>query len=266
MYDPISPAVQQAVAYVDTSDPNLKNVYNGFEFNFNARLPRGVRIFGGSSTDRSVANTCSAATTNPNLLNYCDQTLSGIPWRTQLKIAATYEIPWGIRISGALQSLPGYVLGMQSLQAGGAGAPNLTTVSGLGTAYTVTPAIRYLVCPGNSGSQGCTVGALVVPGMNAATFSVPLIAPGTENTPRIDQLDLAVSKRISLGRLRVEPKVDVFNVFNSADYFSVRSTTFSPTAVAGVPALGAGGAPTAYLAPASILQGRLARVSVTLNW
>jgi hypothetical protein len=266
MYDTVSAAAQQAVANVDTNDSNLKQRYDGFEFNFTARLPKGGRLFGGTATDRSITNTCSSATTNPNLLNYCDQTLSGIPWRTQLKIAATYEIPWGVRVSGALQSLPGYVLGTQSLQAGGAGAPNLTTVSGLGTAYTVTPAIRYLVCPGSSASQGCTVGALVVPGMNSATFSVPLIAPGTENTPRINQLDLAVSKRISLGRLRVEPKLDVFNVLNSSDYFSVRSTTFSPTAVPGVPALGAGGAPTAYLAPASILQGRLARVSVTLNW
>jgi len=69
-----------------------------------------------------------------------------------------------------------------------------------------------------------------------------------------------------VSRLKIEPKLDVFNVFNSSDYFSVRSTTFAPTAVAGVPALGAGGAPTAYLAPSSILQGRLARVSVTLNW
>ena len=264
MYDTVSTAVQQAVANVDTNDSNLTQRYDGVEFNFTARLPKGGRIFGGTATDRTITNTCSAATTNPNLLNYCDQTLSGIPWRTQLKIAATYEIPWGIRVSGALQSLPGYLLGTQSLQAGGAGAPNLTTVSGLGSTYTVTPTTRYVVCP--AGSQGCVVGALVVPGMNSASFSVPLIAPGTENTPRLNQLDLAVSKRITVSRMKIEPKLDLFNVFNSGDYFSVRSTTFAPTAVAGVPALGAGGTPTAYLAPGSILQGRLARVSITVNW
>ena len=190
-------AAQQAVKNVDTNDSNLTQRYDGFEINFNARLPKRGRIFGGSATDRTIANTCSSAATNPNLLNYCDQTQSGIPWRTQFKLVATYEVPWGVQVSGALQSLPGYVLGIQALQAGGAGAPNLTNVSGLGSIMTVTPTTRYVVCPGNSAAAGCTVGALIVPGMNSASFSVPLIAPGTENTPRITQLDLAVSKRIT---------------------------------------------------------------------
>src|SRR4029077_9906175 len=101
--------------------------------------------------------------------------------------------------------------------------------------------------PGNSASSGCVVGARVVTGMNSASFSVPIVAPGTEQTPRINQLDLAVSKRITAGRFKFEPKLDVFNVLNSSDYFSVRSPTFHPTAVAGVSA----GTPTAYLAPAS---------------
>ncbi|HYR45032.1 MAG TPA: carboxypeptidase regulatory-like domain-containing protein, partial [Terriglobia bacterium] len=102
MYDPISPAVQQAVANVDTNDPNIKSVYTGFEFNFNAKLPRGGRVFGGSSTDRAVMNMCSAATTNPNFLVYCDQSKYGIPWRTQFKLVGTYPLPWwGLQVSGS---------------------------------------------------------------------------------------------------------------------------------------------------------------------
>jgi hypothetical protein len=87
-----------------------------------------------------------------------------------------------------------------------------------------------------------------------------------ENTPRITQLDLAVSKRITVGRIRFEPKVDVFNALNSSDYFTVRTTTFSPSSVPGVSALGPGGVPTAYLAPSSILQGRLVRVGANVSW
>jgi hypothetical protein len=266
MYDTVSPAVQQAVRNVDSNDTNLTQRYDGFEVNFSARLAKRGRIFGGSATDHTIANTCSSAATNPSLLNYCDQTESGIPWRTQFKLVATYEIPWGVQVSGALQSLPGYVLGTQALQAGGAGAPNLTNVSGLGSIITVTPTTRYVVCPGASAAAGCTVGALVVPGMNAASFSVPLIAPSTENTPRLAQLDLALSKRVSVRRLRFEPKIDLFNALNSSDHFSVRTTTFTPTSVPGVSALGAGGTPAAYLAPSSILQGRLLRVGLNVAW
>jgi hypothetical protein len=264
MYDTVSKAAQQAVQNVDGNDPNLTQRYDAFEVNVTARLPHGGRIFGGTATDRSIANTCSSAATNPNLLNYCDQTKSGIPWLTQAKLVATYEVPLGIRVSGALQSLPGYGLGTRALQAGGSGNPNLTDVSGLGSVITVTPTTTYKVCPGNA--AGCTVGALTVPGMNSATFSVPLIAPQTEYTPRIKQLDVSVSKRIIVGRLKFDPKIDVFNVLNSSDYFTVRTTTFLPTSVPGVSALGAGGAPAAYLAPSSILQGRLVRIGANVSW
>ena len=84
--------------------------YNAFEFNVNARLGRGARLFGGSATDRTIANTCAAAATNPNFLmtiggvNYCDQSNSGIPWRTQWKVAGTYPLPWyAIVLSGSVR-------------------------------------------------------------------------------------------------------------------------------------------------------------------
>jgi len=266
MYDTVSAAVQQAVTNVDSNDSSLTQKYDGFEVNFTARLPHGGRLFGGSATDRTVANVCSSAATNPSLLNYCDQSQSGIPWRTQFKLAGTYPLPWGVYVSGSFQALPGYLLGTQALTQGGNATPNLVSVNGLGSAWTVTPTTTYSVCPGNSASSGCVVGARVVPGMNSASFSVPLVAPGTEQTARLNQLDLAISKRITIGRFRFEPKADLFNALNSADYFTVRSTAFTPTAVAGASALGPGGTPTAYLAPSSILQGRLLRIGANVTW
>src|SRR3954471_17628292 len=83
VYDTVSAAVNAAVQNVDTNDSNIKQSYNAFEFNFQARLPHGARLFGGSATDRTIANTCSGAASNPNFLvtiggvNYCDQTNSG---------------------------------------------------------------------------------------------------------------------------------------------------------------------------------------------
>ena len=48
-------------------------------------------------------------------------------------------------------------------------------------------------------------------------------------TPRVNQLDLSVSKRITVGRVKFDPKIDIFNALNSDDYFTVRTTTFTPT-------------------------------------
>jgi len=267
IYDPISTAVQQAVANVDTNDPNLKNVYNGFEFNFNAKLPRGGRLFGGTSTDRSIANSCGAAATNPNFLLFCDQSKSGIPWRTQLKLVGTYPLPWwGLQFSGSLQALPGYAEyyllnnvttrpQQPLLQGGGTTLDTaLNQPNGASTVFTVTPTTRYTACPGNSVAAGCVVGAPVIPGMIQPSLNVPLIAPGTELTPRVTQVDFSVSKRLSFERVRVEPRIDLFNALNSSDYYNVRSLVYST-------------APNAtYKLPNNILLGRLIRFGFNLNF
>jgi hypothetical protein len=159
---------------------------------------------------------------------------------------------WGIQISGALQALPGYLLGTQALSQGGAGAPS-TTANGLGSAYTVTATTKYAVCPGTSAQNGCVVGATIVPGMISSSFSVPLVAPGTELTPRINQTDISFAKRITLERFQINPKLDIFNMFNSSDYFSVRTLTYTTT-------------PGAYKQPGSIIQGRILRLGAVVNW
>ena len=275
MYDTVSTAVAAAVQNVDTNDSSIKQSYNAFEFNFNARLPHGARLFGGTATDRTIANTCNGAATNPNFLltlggvNYCDQTNSGIPWRTQFKLAGTFPLPWwGITAAASFQALPGYILGTSALTAGGAGAPNFTSYSGVASTWTVTSTTNYTVCPGNSASQGCVVGARVVPaGINAGSFTVPLDAPGTLLTPRVTQLDLSFSKRVTVGSLKIDPKIDIFNALNSDDYFTVRSAAFSPVSnpalATGLQGTGSGGT---YLQPGSILQGRIIRLAAVLTW
>ena len=58
---------------------------------------------------------------------------------------------------------------------------------------------------------------------------------------------------------RVNVNLDIFNALNSDDYFSVRTTTYSPTATAGI----SGGT---YMQPGSILQGRLLRIGAVIIW
>ena len=274
MYDTVSTAVQQAVQNVDTNDSNVKQSYNAFEFNFQARLPHGARVFGGTATDRTIANTCNAAASNPNFLltiggvNYCDQTNSGIPWRTQFKLAGTFPLPWyGITTAASFQALPGYILGTSALTAGGAGAPNFTAYSGTASTWTVTGTTNYTVCPGDSASKGCVVGARVVPaGINAGTFTVPLDAPGTLLTPRVNQLDLSFSKRITVGGVKFDPKIDIFNALNSDDYFTVRGTVFSPTTNQSLTTPLTRGSAGTYMQPGSILQGRIIRLGAVVTW
>ena len=52
---------------------------------------------------------------NPNLLLYCDQNESGIPFRTQFKIAGSVPVKYGIQASFSFQSLPGYRFGTAAL-------------------------------------------------------------------------------------------------------------------------------------------------------
>jgi hypothetical protein len=248
-YYNVSAAKANAVQNVDSTDPNLKRYYNGIELNFNARLPRGVRLSGGSSTEQIITNSCSAAATDPNLLLFCDGTQNNIPWQTSVKIFGTYPLPWyGITVSGALQALAGQVLGTAPLQYGvftagtGFNQPN-----GISTNYFVQRTTTY---PANC-AGGCTPRALVIPGLTAASVNIPLVAPGTEFTPRTNQVDFGVSKNFKVGNISVTPKLDVFNALNSDDYTAVASTQY---------------AAATYLQPSVILQGRLVRVGVDVKW
>jgi len=244
----VNTAYKSAVQNVDSTDPNQKQWYNGVEFNFNARLPHGARIFGGSSTERNMANSCSSATTDPNRLIYCDQSEYGTTWRTQFKLAGTYPLPYGFNVSGSLQLLPGYLLGSQALTAGfSTPAAYLDLPNGRGTYWQITASTKY---PANC-KGGCTPGATVIPGLNVASLNVPLIPVGTELSPRIRQLDVTFGRSIKSGRLSMNPKVDIFNALNSSDYYSVRSQVY--------------GAAT-YLLPNSVLQGRIMRVGVDIRW
>ena len=248
-YYNVSAAKVAAVQNVDSTDSNLKRWYNGIELNFNTRLPGGARMFGGSSIERLITNSCSAAANDPNLLLFCDGSQNDIPWLTSFKLAGTYPLPfYGITVSGTLQALAGSPLGTAPLQYGvftagtGFAQPN-----GIGTSYLVTPTLNYpATCKG-----GCTVGARVVPNLAVASASIPLVAPGTEFTPRTNQVDFGLSRTFTFGTSRFTPKLDLFNALNSDDYTSVSSTQFGATT---------------YLVPSVILQGRIIRAGIDVKW
>lgn len=246
----VSAAKLNQVTNVDSTDPDLKRKCDGIELNFNARLPRGARLFGGTSSEKTITNVCSAAANDPNISIFCDGSKNGIPWQTSFKLAGTYPLPWyGISFSGSLQALAGNVLGAtQPLQYGVFTAgTGFNQLNGQGTFQQVTRTTTYL--PGCKG--GCTPGALVIPGLTAATFNVPLVAPGTEFTPRTTQMDFGLSKNFRVRNASFTPKMDLFNAFNSDDYSAVSTMQFGAAA---------------YQQPSVILQGRIVRVGVDVRW
>jgi len=245
----VNPAV---VALIDNYDTNategFEQTYNGFDFTFNARLPRGGTMFGGFTTERTMRVVCGEPD-NPNALRFCDDADNDIPWRPQLKISGTYPLFWGIQISGALQSLAGRALGSYTTAGNKISGPGYgDTGSPVGTQWNIGRTTRYAAgCTGP-----CTPGALVVPGMTEASIAVPLVAPGTEFLDRINQFDLSFAKWFGLGGARrLQGQLDIFNIFNANPILGVQSVNY-----------GTG----AYNQPNGILNGRTMRVGLQLRW
>ena len=89
------------------------------------------------------------------------------------------------------------------------------------------------------------------PGMTVASMSVPLVAPATELSDRVNQLDLNVGKWIKAANIQVQPRFDVFNVLNRSDVVLVRSLNYGTSS---------------YFQPATVIQGRIIQLGLNMRW
>ena len=161
-------------------------------------------MFGGGMSERTIAQLCDEKW-NPNLLLYCDQTKSGIPFRTQFKIAGhgaaevrhrrQLLVPEPARLSlrhGGAQHRHRHR--RRPERPAGRVVAGQPERPGHGVADHADDDATRL--PGNSvraqGSAGRR--SWSIPGMTVASLSVPLVAPQTEFGDRINQLDLNVAK------------------------------------------------------------------------
>jgi len=250
MYN-VSAAAFPRVNNVVATDDSQKEWYDGYEVSFNARLPHGATVFGGTTSERMLWTLCNEQS-NPNNLLYCDARDSQIPFRTQLKLSGSYPLPYGIQISASFQSLPGYLLGclvtgLSCAIPSPTALPNVTTPAGLGTIWSISRTTTY---PANCKGP-CTPGALVIPGMTAANLNIPLVAPGTDFGERVNQLDVSLAKWFQMGKTRVQGQLDFFNALNRSSVTAVRSLNYLTSA---------------YMQPSTVLQGRIIRVATQLRW
>ena len=99
----------------------------------------------------------------------------------------------------------------------------------------------------------CPAGQVIMP---TASFAQPSLTYNLESVratsvERIVQLDFKVSRTFKFGRFTVLPTAEVFNVNNSDAIISYISTNALSTA---------------YLAPNSIMQGRMYGVGFVTRW
>ena len=214
---------QGLVDLIDTTSTDRnksRQTYDGLELSFSARLPRGASVFGGLSSERTIRVGCeglapqplvgTAATTwDPNTFRYCDQSQFDIPFLSDFKLAGAYSIPLGLQVGANFQSY--------------AGGP-----------LAVNWAVPANVFPGGQRTQSVTVN---------------LIAPGTKYLKRWNQLDLSLRRIFTVGKLRLDASLDVFNMLNSNVVLN-ENQNFGAS-------LGA---------PLEILQPRLFRISTNMKF
>ena len=150
--------------------------WNGFDVTVDARLQNGLLLQGGVSTGNETTDTCDvvAKVDNPST-RFCHVETGYLP---QYKGIASYTLPYDVRISGSLQSIPGPQVAANQVYAG------------------VIPSLGRAPIGGQT--------------------TVNLIEPGTVYGDRLNQVDLRFTKIVRTGsRARLDLNVDLYNAFNS---------------------------------------------------
>ncbi len=263
------------LAILDGSSSARKRAYDSYGLNFSARLAHGITLFGGAGFDRLLQNTCDEPD-NPNLLRYCDDgNLNGnlppgesakgftIPFMGQMKLSGSVPLPMGIQLSGTFQSNAGYAYRSLTTTRTTGGTSWLLSSA---TVYPTLNGLPYCpACPG--GVAPWTANQRVLSTLqgtpDSANLTVQLVPYGAkgEYTDRINQIDMRLTKTVAVGRLKLLPQLEVFNLLNANQVILQRSTNYNPPTVVGGVQL-----PTTYNQPSGILNGRIIGIGLQARW
>ena len=157
-----------------------------FGISIDTRFNNGSQLGGGFDTGRAVINTCFVIDSPQALLN-CN---TEIPFKAHhnIKVFGSYPFPGDISVSGTFQSV--------------AGKP-----------YEADYRIPNDLI---SESLGRNLSACGTKTVCTTTVPVPLLEPYQQFLDRRNQLDLRVSKAITVGGVQFRGNLDVYNVTNGA--------------------------------------------------
>ncbi len=208
------PTTRGQVRNVVASVPDLRQSYNGVEFQVNTRLTRAT-VFGGLTIgrddgDQDTTSSCSGCGTDFNNPNNRINNNGAIGFDSTYQIRGGFSsrLPYDVQFSGSIREATGL--------------PQTRI-------YPVTQA--------------------VVPGLTQVTQNVQAAPRGDFRYPWQNLVDVRVMKIFRAGTTRIEPTLDVFNIFNNNATTNVVTTIGS--------SLGR---------PSAIVMGRLVRVGAHLTF
>jgi Carboxypeptidase regulatory-like domain len=211
LYD-VTPSKGTALNNLVTFAENFgtqKEVYDGVDLTVTGRLPHGALLEGGLNSGRTALNNCFVID-SPQARRFCEVKP---PFLTQVKLLGTVHVPWNIELAGTFQSIPG---------------PEILAPRAYSRQEVFPSLQRNLV---------------------NATTSVPLVSPGTIYGQRLNQMDVRVSKNVTVGRTRFRAMVDLYNAFN-VNTVLLMNNTYGPE----------------WQRPTYILPGRLLKVGAQVNF
>ena len=201
--------------------------YHAVDVSFNARIRNGLQLQGGVTTGKLHESSCQID--DPNDLRFCERSY---PFLTQFKLSGTYPLPYGFRLSGLFQSVPG----VQSARDAG----------NVGKDFAVYYSVGRAIAPGLTQPNVTTSTSPNAPGSQSG---IRLNEIGSLFLDRVNQLDFAVSRDFLFGKTRVRPQVDIFNALNN-NSVTQAFNTFGPS----------------LLVPQSVLNPRLVRFNLRISF
>ena len=229
-----------------------ERVFNGFDTNFVWRGPRGFRINGGTSTGRTLQDTCFAELDNPNVegrvgREYEAGCRSYRPWTTRVNGTASYVIPWvDVLVSTVFQSLPGANIDATL---------EYTKDQIIWNPESVSRATRPCTGAAAAAGVGC-LGATA----NSDDVDVDLLLPSEFIGERTTLFDMKFAKNLRFANKRLTVGVDIYNIFNSDAItgYEDEYTVDNPNTAAVEPNL--------WGTPSTIVAPRFARLSVQFSF
>jgi hypothetical protein len=179
---------------------NQTDIYNGLDVTIGARLRGGTFIQGGMNTGQQVTDNCDIQVDSPQKLA-CH--VEPPFWRPEFKFSGSHRLPYGVQLSGVVQSIPGIPIVAN---------------------YVATNAeVRGTLNRNLSG--------------NVSTVTINnVVQPQTAfEKKRLKQVDLRMIRNFNFGRTRLQAMFDIYNLFNApailAEVTTYGATWQKPTAI-----------------------------------